>query len=443
MPKPNRPRNAGFLALRRRAISILSAVLENGAYADILLSKARDELSVEQSALISTWIKGVLEHKGELDSQIAPLLKQPLDKLPIALQNTLRLGLFQLRFMEKALPAGVVSESVEVVKSMGSKGKAALVNAVLRKLSTSPVVAVNPLQNIPNWINKRWERQYGASEARKLAEALALKLPLSLAVNPLRTSRGAVRSALEAKGCSCRDGQLLDRMLLIDVLPRATSVTALPGFQEGHFFVQDESSAIVAELVGVQPTERVYDLCSAPGGKACWLAISQSDRGSIVAWDRSSKRLERVRENVNRLGLRSIDVRVGDALALSSQELVDVVLLDAPCSGLGTLARKADQRWLRTETEMSELIKLQSSLLEKAALMVRPGGRLVYSTCSIDRQENEDQVNSFLSKHSDFALMELPQWLQPKFRSKCGRFYLSLPHRTGMAGAFAVCLVRN
>lgn len=442
MPSRQRSgKNWGMIELRRLAVQILCDVFLKRAQASDLIESWRTKLSAERLALLASWVKGVLEHTGELDALISQQLTGKIESVSAPVLNTLRLGLYQLMYMEKIIAAGVVSESVEVAKIMAGKGKAGLVNAVLRKLTSHQgKQGGDPLQNLPAWIAERWRAQFGEEESALLAQALQARLPLGLSINLIRTSVEQMRSDLEKIAVTVSKGKVLPNFLSIEKLPQGMRILELPGFTEGRFYIQDESSAIVPALVDAKAGELIIDLCSAPGGKACCLAIAMRDRGRILAFDKSENRLRLVAENIKRLRLSSVEPRLGDALTVEDAPLADAVLVDAPCSGMGTLARKAEQRWLRAESDLQDLVALQAALLDKALGLIGPQGRLIYSTCSIDQAENEWQIEAFLRRHPGFELAALPAWLPSEFRSPCQRFYLSLPHRTGLAGAFAALL---
>jgi 16S rRNA (cytosine967-C5)-methyltransferase len=264
-----------------------------------------------------------------------------------------------------------------------------------------------------------------------------------LRVNTKRCDLAELRRSLEAESLSVEPAEISAHTLRVINLPKNVRISELTAFKDGLFFIQDESSAIVAELLDPKPGMMVVDLCSAPGGKACAAAMSMKDQGLVLAFDKAAKRLERVQENVQRLGLQSVKSVAADALYPPIRGVFERVLLDAPCSGIGTLARKADIRWNRHNDQFAGLAEMQLKMLAVAFGLLAPAGKLVYSTCSIDSEENEAVVNKFLQQQPGCVVAGLPDWLPQAARSTCGRFFVSLPHRFKMTGAFAAVLARK
>jgi 16S rRNA (cytosine967-C5)-methyltransferase len=447
-PRARSPENL-FVGLRRDAILLLSNILDRKIFVDAALERLRTTsgASAQHQKLIEFWIKGVLEHKEVLAKELGSLNKSGSRPLELPVEATLLLGLFQLRYQDNAHAAGVVSESVDVCRALKLGRASGFVNAVLRNAlrQNSQKSAPASTQSFPDWLVQRLELQYKV-EAKEILAAMSKAPPLTFRVNTQKTTRQNLQSILEAEGVCSSPSLISPNCVHVDSLPPSLRLPDLTAFKEGLFFIQDESSAIVSELVAVSENESVLDLCSAPGGKACSLALLMRDNGQVSACDISEKRLQKVRQNISRLNLRCISLAVADAAWPPFDAKFDKVLLDAPCSGLGTLARKADIRWNREASQFSELSRLQLKLLKGAyALLNEQGGqssRLVYSTCSIDQEENEQVIEAFLSSTPNATLVTLPAWLPQHLKSKCGRFLLALPHRARMTGAFGAVIKR-
>jgi 16S rRNA (cytosine967-C5)-methyltransferase len=275
-------------------------------------------------------------------------------------------------------------------------------------------------------------------ETRELLLADNRPTPIGLRVNPLRTDRETLRRALLARGVEVEAAPY--SRLSLKVTGNLV-LAGLPEFEQGHFFIQDESETLVAELVGAEPGETVLDLAAAPGGKATQIQESRGSRGFLVASDAQMNRLGRVRENMARMGVRNMGIVCADARELALARPVDRVLVDAPCSGLGVLARRTDARWRKTEASMRALLPLQKEMLAAAAKHVKPGGVLVYSVCSTEPEEGMKQIENFLSHHPGFEREDAADFVPAEVVTDgCVLLY---PHRHGTDGAFGARMRRR
>ena len=412
------------LAARRLAWAVLQAVAA-GAYADGALERElqRQPLGSLDRALATELAYGAIRQRQHLDGWLDWLGRVPASRQPPALRWLLHLGLYQLLFTARVPAPAAVSTTVELAKRGGLVRLAPVVNGLLRQalrklnagellpLPADPAQSLALSQSLPPWLAAdllRWRRP---DQAEAFARASNTAPVLDLRVNARRRDPEAVMQALAAVGVQAE--RLPDQPWGVTLRGRSGDLRQLPGYAEGHWCVQDRSAQLIAPLLEAQPGDRVLDACAAPGGKSTHLAELMDDRGEIWAVDRGAARLQRLERNAERLGLRSIRVRVADASQLAVAEpgwigSFDRLLLDAPCSGLGTLARHADARWRITPAAIEELKTLQAGLLQGLAPLLKPGGRLVYATCTVHPGENRELVSSFLERHPGWRPLPLP-----------------------------------
>jgi 16S rRNA (cytosine967-C5)-methyltransferase len=443
-----RPRSA-----RETALYVLYQVETRRAFADLQLGRALDigVLDVRDAALATELVNGTLRWRARLDWVLGHYVRTGLDTVSPWIRNILRLGLYQILFLDRVPPHAAVDESVKLARKYGHPGTAGLVNAVLRRLAKEAGSLPDPERKVrekpealslayshPKWLVERWLRRLGEEETRGLLAANNRPSTLCLRVNPIRTDRETVRRALAERGIEVEAGELSRLSLRVrqNLVPRE-----LPEFARGEVFVQDESETLVGELLAPEPGEIVLDLCAAPGGKAMQIQESRGGSGRVIAVDVPRNRLARIRENAERMGLPGIDVVQADGRTLGLARPVDRVLVDAPCSGLGVLGRRADARWRKTEASMRQLLPLQRELLDGGASHVRPGGVLVYGVCSNEPEEGRDQVTKFLARSPDFVLEDAAAFL-PAAAVTDGRLVL-YPHRHGTDGVFAARMRRK
>lgn len=412
------------LAARRVAWAVLQAVAA-GAYADGALERElqRQPLGPLDRALVTELAYGAIRQRQHLDGWLDWLGRVPASRQPPALRWLLHLGLYQLLFTARVPAPAAVSTTVELAKRCGLARLAPVVNGLLRQalrkreageglpLPADPAQALALAQSLPPWLAADLLRWRSATQAEAFARASNTPPVLDLRVNARRSDPDAVQRALAAVGVQAE--RLPDLPWGLTLRGRSGDLRQLPGYGEGHWCVQDRSAQLIAPLLEARPGERVLDACAAPGGKSTHLAEAMDDVGEIWAVDRGAARLQRLARNAERLGLRSIRVRVADATHLATEEpgwvgSFDRLLLDAPCSGLGTLARHADARWRITPAAIEELQRLQAALLQGLAPLLKPGGRLVYATCTVHPGENRDLISAFLDKHPGWRPLPLP-----------------------------------
>jgi len=435
------------------AARVLERVVSEGAYADLALDGELDRrgLSARDVALATELVYGTLRWQRYLDWILAPHSRRRLDDLDLGPLVLLRMTAYQIAFLERVPAFAAVNDAVTLAGRARKPGVAGFVNAVLRSFSRRgatereprpPAELVEALAlrcSFPTWLAARWMARYGASEAEALMRALNERPPLALRANTLRVTRDALAARLATED----DIATLPSRYAAEglVANHGGSPSAWRAFADGAFAIQDEASMLVAQLLDVRPGDTVGDVCAAPGTKTTHLAQLLDNRGRILAFDPQPARLNLVREAAKRLGVTIVETLDGPAEALAPKfpALCDAVLVDAPCSSLGVLRRNPEVKWRRTLEDIVTNAERQHAIITAAALMVKPGGRLVYATCSLEPEENEDVARRFLGAHPDFALdppSEFPVALDADGFLRCR------PHQHGTDGFTACRLVR-
>lgn len=405
---------------------------------ELALDRGVGKLAEPDRRLAHELAAGVLRQRSALDRQLAPLVPRGWESVAPELQDILRLGAYQLTALERVPPHAAVDTSVALAKRTGGVRAAGFVNAVLRRLNQTeplPASGTRDAQSLaaeyshPVWLVQRWIEFFGleGTETLLLWNNTRPRLVLQPAREPLENLAARWQAdGIEVEPAPYGAGLVPDRSRPGD----------LPGYQEGGFVVQDPAQALLARFVGVEPGAIVYDACAAPGGKTISLG---RNAGMIVAGDVSPARARRLAENLARAGSGREHVLVADARRPPVRP-VEVVLLDAPCLGTGTFARHPDARWRVTPEALADLTRLQAELLEGAAAAVAPGGLLVYSTCSLEPEENRRQVERFLADHPEFT--RDPSASVPGSLLSAEGDLMILPQDHDMDGAFAARLRR-
>ncbi len=448
------------ITARELALKVLTAVLEEGAYANLALNKVLERYRPAKldRAFATELAYGALRALNTLDWVLAQFVSRPLDVQPPAIRNILRLGAYQLLYMPRVPPPAVCNEGTELAKKYGHAGLVKFVNGVLRNIARSgdkikfPPLEQKPVEHIslcywhPPWLVERWLAEYGLEETVNFCRANNTPAPNTVRTNTLKIDRESLARLLEEEeGLSVEKAAFAPEGLHIS---NYISLGSLKSFREGLFTVQDESSMLAARALSPTPGAFVIDACSAPGGKTTHLAELMKNTGRIVASDIYRHKLALVEENCARLGITIVEPLEEDARNLGKMytERADFVLVDAPCSGLGVLRRRPDARWRKEPGQIAELTALQSEILESASRCLKPGGVMVYCTCTVTQEENLGQVKNFLAKHSEFGLDSLVPFL-PSSADVEGTLsdgYLQLyPHRQGTDGFFIARLLKK
>ena len=398
---------------RLAAFNILQQV-ETGAFSSILLATEEPLLQPLDRALCHELVLGVLRWQLLLDKIVQNFSKRRVETLDHAVRVALRLGLYQLRFLTRIPASAAVNESVSLVRHARLSSATGFVNAVLRRAIREPnydpaAEVSDPIERIsvrtshPQWLIERWVNQFGLEDAEAFAEANNVVPPTAFRVVNVRANESEVLERLRSAGARVDVSRVAKgawRVFGATSLVRELSAA-------GQIYLQDEASQHVAEVLDVKPGERALDLCAAPGGKTTLMADRAEDHAVIVAADRSAARMETVVATTTLQGLRSIQpllLDAGEKLAFPAS-VFDKVLLDAPCSGTGTLRRNPEIRWRLAEHDIREFAETQKKFIANAAEVVKPGGRLVYSTCSVEREEDEEVIEEFVACDKRFELV--------------------------------------
>lgn len=465
--KPARPTEPGvttepsesfYHGPRGLAVKILSRVERSDSYLDKLIDYTlrTEELDERDRRLLIELSYGVLRNREKLDWVLTGFYHGEFPKCLTAVKNAMRVALYQILFLDKIPWSAAVNESVDIVKRLKGGRSAGIVNGVLRNIIrkinaiTWPVRDANPLHYFsvvhshPQWMVRRWLDRFGPRETEQLLIANNNRPPVTISVDTTRCSIDQIRKTLADNGSQSEYSPLLPSYLRVK---RIGDLSGFPEFQQGLFTVQDDAAGLAARLTGVRPGMRVIDLCAAPGGKSIAMAEMMKGEGRIIALDKYEAKLELLRNAINRSAHEEIiSPMIGDASSITL-EAADVVLLDAPCSGLGVLRRKPEIKWKREANDIVALAALQLELLTNASRMVVPGGVLVYTTCTTEPEENAQVVASFLAAHPEFTLESAEAYL-PDSALRAGvvtaEGYLEvLPHRHGSDGAFGARLKRT
>ena len=410
-------KNSVISAARKIAFETLRRVEAEGAYAtDVLHAELGGAISPADAALATELTLGVLRWRGLLDFLLERLLKKPVARLDLPVALALRLGLYQLRFLQRVPARAAVNESVDLVKLARKTSAASLVNAVLRKAAAeapepaesflpagvAPSARLSILHSHPEWLIDRWLARFGEARTVALLKANNNAPRLSIAVQDM-SQREEISGELTSAGLQIEPGLLLNSALSV----KGGSVIRTAAFREGRISVQDEASQAIPLLLDVHPGNSILDLCAAPGGKTPALARAAGSKALVIAADLHAHRVQAMRAQFARLGLEGVRCMQLDAVeSLPFANQFDCILVDAPCSGTGTLARHPEIRWRLRPEQLNEFHGLQVRILTNALAALAPGGRVVYSTCSLEPEENESVIAEALAR--DTSLQRVP-----------------------------------
>jgi len=405
---------------REVALEVLHRVDTHQAWSTVLLRRVLDRAALRpaDAALATELTYGTLRHRAELDWVLAHVTRTPLDELPSHIRAVLRMGAYQLMFLDRIPPRAACSESVDLAKRVGHPGTARLVNAVLRRIATAPIAipedestpdGIALRRSHPLWLVRRWVDRFGVAGARALCAANNTTPPASVRLNTLRGSPAAVANAIAALGVhTMRSALLPEGARIIE----ASAETRQAAYAAGWISPQDEGSMLVSRLVAPLPGETVVDACAGSGGKSLHLAALMGNQGRILACDVVPAKLDAIARQARRLGAAIVTPRLLDAtrLAAALSSDADRVLVDAPCSGLGVIRRRPEIRWRLQPEQLPALAARQREILHGAAAAVRPGGLLVFSVCTIEPDEGETVASGFLAAHPEFSPEPISGW---------------------------------
>ena len=437
--------------VRQAAAEILHRVESRNAYADLLLDHQLRNVGLNDAdrGLLTELTYGTLRWRAKIDAKLIPLLDRSLAETDSFNRNLLRITLYQLLFLDKIPDYAAVNEAVEIAKATQPKS-ASFVNGVLRnflrqkdkqeKGTAVPSLTSNLAEEYshPQWLVDRWVANFGSEQAKALMLANNQRAPLVVRINQRTTTRSELLALWQEFGIAAEASKISPHGIR---LPTGLRIEALPGFAEGHFQVQSESSQLISYLVDPAPGQTILDACAAPGGKATHMAELIGDRGKIVAIDTSARGLERIAQNARRLRLDSLQIIRADASKPLTGNLAgpyDRILVDAPCSGLGTLRSHPESKWQRSDSDIARLAALQARILQSAARYLKTGGVLVYSTCTLTAEENDQVVHNFLRQNGQFELSDAARYLPATAHQMVrDQYFQALPQRDDTDGFFA------
>lgn len=405
--------------IREISADTLIEILEHGQFSHIYLKAVLDKygyLEKSERAFITRLVNGTVEREIELDYIINSYSKTKVKKMKPLIRTIMRMGAFEIYYMDAVPDSATCNEYVKLAKKRGFAGLSGFVNGVLRNIARDKgnlnITDLSVKYSMPQWIVDKWNTDYGIDKTKEILKGFFESEELCIRVNLSKITREELMNKLEAKDISVR---------ICDSIPSAlyiagfNVITSIPEFNEGLFYIQDYSSQLVPYKAGIMEDDKVIDLCAAPGGKALHTAEIAS-KGTVLARDLTDIKVALINENIQRTGATNIKAEQYDATVFdeSSENKYDVVIADLPCSGLGIIRKKPDIKYNQTKESLDELVMLQAKILKNAARYVKAGGTLCYSTCTINKDENENQVENFLSSHKEFTMNDSQQLLPDK-----------------------------
>ncbi len=441
--------------VREIALDILTAVQKNKAYSNLSLNHAikESELSAKDIGLLTELVYGTIQRDMTLDYYVSPFIKNPKKIQPWVL-SLLKMTVFQMQFLDRVPERAAVHEAVEIAKKRGHRGVASLVNGVLRTIGREGVPQTSeikdPLERIsistshPLWLVKLWASQFGIEKTEQMCME-NLNAPVQTSrVNLLKTSREEVLELLSDEGYMVEPSTLNED----GIRCLRGNIALSNAYKNGLISIQDESSMLVAHAVSPSDEDMVLDSCAAPGGKTTHMGERMANHGRIIALDLHAHKTKLIEEQAMRLGLSNIETRQMDARKIREcfePQTFDKILVDAPCSGLGVLKRKPDAKYTKTEADLHSLSAIQLNILEKVSSLVKTGGTITYSTCTVGKEENEAIIDAFLEQNKDFerdlSLVDrLPEAVKPYVN---GNSVQILPQYFGSDGFFIASIRRK
>ncbi len=438
---------------RELALQTLTDILIDGAYSNHALSEQieKNELTVQDKNFMTELVYGTLQHEQLLNFYVTPFFN---GKVKAWVRILIQMTLYQMLFLDSVPEHAAISEAVKIAKKRGGQFNGKLVNAILREMTRTPLPSLDTIKDEaerlavetshPLWLIKLWSKQFGWEKTIQMARANNERVNVTIRVNGVRGTREELKQKLESDGITCEYGNLSQDALVI----LKGNVIKTKAFEQGWFYVQDESSMLVARALKPKHHSKVLDTCSAPGGKTTHVAELMRQTGTVYAHDVYEHKIKLIEDNVKRLGLTNVVATLQDATTLNERyesDSFDAVLVDAPCSGLGILRRHPEVKITKQPSDLDEIMMIQKKILNTVAPLVKVGGTLVYSTCTVNRKENDKMVEQFLAQHPEYELdatlvNRLPEVLHEQ--TKKGMVQL-FPGDYQTDGFFIACLKRQ
>ena len=438
---------------RELALQTLTDILIDGAYSNHALSEQieKNELTVQDKNFMTELVYGTLQHEQLLNFYVTPFFN---GKVKAWVRILIQMTLYQMLFLDSVPEHAAISEAVKIAKKRGGQFNGKLVNAILREMTRTPLPSLDTIKDEaerlavetshPLWLIKLWSKQFGWEKTIQMARANNERVNVTIRVNGVRGTREELKQKLESEGITCEYGNLSQDALVI----LKGNVIKTKAFEQGWFYVQDESSMLVARALKPKHHSKVLDTCSAPGGKTTHVAELMRQTGTVYAHDVYEHKIKLIEDNVKRLGLTNVVATLQDATTLNERyesDSFDAVLVDAPCSGLGILRRHPEVKITKQPSDLDEIMMIQKKILNTVAPLVKVGGTLVYSTCTVNRKENDKMVGQFLAQHPEYELdatlvNRLPEVLHEQ--TKKGMVQL-FPGDYQTDGFFIACIKRQ
>ncbi|MCF8261369.1 MAG: 16S rRNA (cytosine(967)-C(5))-methyltransferase RsmB [Melioribacteraceae bacterium] len=442
-----------YQGVRGLSVKILNRIDRTDAYLDKMLDIEikNSDLSGQDKALLFEIVHGVIRWLGRIDWILTGFYKGQFSKCIPNVKNAMRVALYQILFLDRVPDHAAVNEAVNFVKKLQGQKSADLTNAVLRNIirNKDGIRYPKPDDDLagyfsayyshPSWLVKRWLKRYDREFTENLLKANNQKPTLTLRVNTNKIDIEEFKTLLQKVDLKYSQGEFLPEFFKMHVL---SNITDWEYFAKGYFTIQDESTGVPCKLLGANESTRVLDLCSAPGGKAAFLSNIMKNRGEIIALDKFAGRIKILESNMQRLAVDNVKIVEADALQFSDENGFDRILIDVPCSGLGTLTKKPDIKWKRDIGDFRKLASLQLDLLKKGASLLKNDGVLVYSTCTIEPDENYNVVQKFLTEHPEFELQNAAEFVPSNLVDENGCVQ-TFPNKHGLDGSFSARLKRK
>lgn len=438
---------------RELALQTLTDILIDGAYSNHALSEQieKNELTVQDKNFMTELVYGTLQHEQLLNFYVTPFFN---GKVKAWVRILIQMTLYQMLFLDSVPEHAAISEAVKIAKKRGGQFNGKLVNAILREMTRTPLPSLDAIKDEaerlavetshPLWLIKLWSKQFGWEKTIQMARANNERVNVTIRVNGVRGTREELKQKLESEGITCEYGNLSQDALVI----LKGNVIKTKAFEQGWFYVQDESSMLVARALKPKHHSKVLDTCSAPGGKTTHVAELMRQTGTVYAHDVYEHKIKLIEDNVKRLGLTNVVATLQDATTLNERyesDSFDAVLVDAPCSGLGILRRHPEVKITKQPSDLDEIMMIQKKILNTVAPLVKVGGTLVYSTCTVNRKENDKMVEQFLAQHPEYELdptlvNRLPEVLHEQTKNGMVQLF---PGDYQTDGFFIACLKRQ
>ena len=425
--------------VREKVAQILTDIEKDDTYLQLALKKELDTLEAKDKGFANELIYGTIKWRLRLDYVLDQFSKTPVKKMKPFVRQLMRMSVYQILFLDKVPASAAINEAVKIMHKRKMSNLSGFVNGVLRNIDRNKSEITYPnlsvYYSIPEWIITRWMKYYGEMETKAICESLSQRARVCIRINTLKTTKDKVKALLPEEGITVLEEGFLPESLYIHA---PSGIHHSPSFKAGLWTVQDESAMLVGHVLGPEKGDEILDVCSAPGGKTVHLAELMQNEGHIIGADIHEHKIELIEKNAKRLGAFIVEGKLQDGMLINEdwKEKFDKILLDAPCSGLGIIKRKPDIRYAKDETAIRDINNIQRKLLKNAINYLKKDGILVYSTCTLTQEENQNMVEYALSLglQLDAIPYDMPACLKPYIKDNA--YIEILPHVTDTDGFF-------